>query len=219
MRRPRTPPAAVLASLLGLATIALALTAAHQASALLLDGTAATFTGDPFEVSLTVDDAAQPGALVITLSVSGPDSIGDLRGFFAQVADERLLSGLSVSGPEVMQASFLANGIQGVGPGNNLNGGGSPCPCDLGVEFGSPGIGRDDLQSVTFVLSHATVSLDASFLADQRFGVRVTSVGDDFAREGSSKLRGQIAVIPEPGTALLMGLGLAGLTAASRRPR
>lgn len=209
--------AALASSLLGLA--ALWLTPASRASATVIEGTAWTFTGDPLEVSLTVDDAAVPGDLVITLSIAGTGSTGDLRGFFAQVSDESLLSGLSVTGPEVSGTSFFANGVKVVGPGNNLNGGGSPCPCDLGVEFGSPGIGHDDLRSVTFTLSHVTASLDASFLAEQSFGVRVTSVGDDCSREGSSKLSGQIAAVPEPGTGLLMGLGLAGLAAAARRGR
>jgi hypothetical protein len=123
-----------------------------------------------------------------------------------------------VTGPDVSSSSFLANAITAVGHGNNLNGGGSPCPCDVGVELGAPGIARDDLRTVTFTLSHATASLDMSFLASQEFGVRATSVGKGKCRDGSSKLSG-ILPVPEPGTALLIGLGLAGLSAAGTRSR
>ncbi|MAG34068.1 MAG: hypothetical protein CL908_24575 [Deltaproteobacteria bacterium] len=55
-----------------------------------------------------------------------------------------------------------------------------------------------------------TASLDVSLFSGQKFGVRVTSVGSaDSGRGGSSKL---IGVVPEPTTALLTMLGLAGLS-------
>jgi PEP-CTERM motif len=192
---------------------------AGAASATVIEATASSFTGDRLSVSLKVDDAAVPGDLVITLKVEGPGStLADLRGFFVHVANESLLSGLTVTGPDVTSSSFLANAVAGVGPGNNLNGGGSPCPCDIGVELGTQGIARNDLQTVTFTLSHATASLDISFLASQEFGVRATSVGKGKCRDGSSKLAGVLPV-PEPGTAILMGLGLAGLAGTRSRSR
>ncbi|MGB0622182.1 MAG: hypothetical protein ACPGVZ_22225 [Myxococcota bacterium] len=151
--------------------------ASGAASATVIEATASPFTGDPLSVAISIDDAADPGNLVITVSVDGDDPTGDLRGFFAQVADESLLAGLSVSGAGVSNATFSANGVINLGGGNNLNGGGSPCPCDLGLAIGSPALGSDDIQSVTFTLSHATESLDVSFLNQQLFGVRATSVG------------------------------------------
>ncbi len=191
---------------------ALGVTAADSVSATVLHASASSFTGSPLNVSLQVDDATVPGDLVITLEVTGPGAtIGDLRGFFIQVANESLLSGLSVTGAHVTGTSFLANAVTAVGSGNNLYGGGSPCPCDVGVALGTPGIGSDDLRKVTFTLSHATESLDVSFLSGQDFGVRATSVGSGRCRSGSSKLAGVVSVVPEPGTALLIGLGLAGL--------
>ncbi len=81
---------------------ALAVTAADSASATVLHASASTFTGSPLNVSLQIDDATVPGDLVITLEVTGPGAtIGDLRGFFIQVANESLLSGLSVTGANV----------------------------------------------------------------------------------------------------------------------
>lgn len=216
MRRRSSLLAAVsLAGSLGLSLFA----SAGSASATQLQATANSFTGDPLQVSLRVDDAVVPGDLVITLTVVGPGTTkADLRGFFLNVADESLLAGLSISGTSVTSHQIGANSVIAVGNGNNLNGGGTPCPCDLGVELGTAGIGKDDLRTVTFTLSHATANLDVSFVASQTFGVRATSVGSRGCREGSSKLVGTIPVVPEPGTALLMGLGLAGL-AAGRRTR
>jgi len=186
------------------------------ATSSVVEATATPFTGDPLTVAVSLDDGADPGNLVITLDVTG-GSIGDLRGFFAQVADESLLAGLSASGFNVSESVFDANSVGKVGGGNNLNGGGTPCPCDLGIEFGSPGIGRDDIQSVTFTLSHASQALDASLFSEQAFGVRATSVGPHGGgRNGSSKLSGVFPVIPEPSTAVLMTLGLLGLAIPRR---
>lgn len=187
-----------------------------SASASVIHAVAMSFTGDPLTVSVKIDDETTAGSLTITLEVQ-EGSLADLRGFFAQVSDESLLAGMMVTGSEISAASFDANNVVRVGGGNNVNGGGSPCPCDLGVEIGSPGIGRNDIQSVTFVLSHVSESLDVSLLNGQLIGVRATSVGSlEYGREGSSKL---VSVVPEPSTALLMMLGLTGLASAGARLR
>ena len=188
------------------------------ATSSVIETTATTANGAPLTVDVTLDDGVDPGKIVITLDVSG-GNIGDLRGFFANVTDEGLLDKLSVSGFDVSDSAFEANSVRQVGGGNNLNGSGTPCPCDLGIEFGSPGTGRDDLQSVTFTLSHVDGQpIDASLFADQTFGVRATSVGPlHGSRDGSSKLIGVIPVIPEPSTAMLMALGLLGLAIPRQR--
>lgn len=198
-----------------LAIAGLLLLSAPIAGASILSSTASSFTGDPLTVAIEIDDEADPGNLQITLSVVGEGDIGDLRGFFAHVTDESLLSGLSVSGDLVRGSVFDANGVINLGRGSNLNGGGSPCPCDLGIEIGKPGIGRgDDFQSVMLTLSHVSEDLTAALFRDQQFGIRVTSVGSiDGSREGSSKL---IGVVPEPTTATLMLLGLGGLASVTR---
>ena len=201
---------------LALAT-GLALAAADDAAATTIQATATTVTGSPLQVKLTIDDATAPGDLVVTLAVTGPGAtVADLRGFFAHVANESLLPGLTVSGANVTGSSFLANAVTQVGSGNTMAGAGASVPFDLGIALGTPGIGYDDLRQVTFTLSHATASLDASFFTGQKFGVRATSVGKSRCRTGSSKLIGLVPV-PEPGTALLMGLGLAGLASIRRR--
>ncbi|MAG34069.1 MAG: hypothetical protein CL908_24580 [Deltaproteobacteria bacterium] len=82
------------------------------------------FTGDPIGVSVLFDDESDPGNLVLTLSVDEEGNTGDLRGFFAQVSDESLLSGLSVSGADVTSSTIAFDAVIRVGGGNNLKGGG-----------------------------------------------------------------------------------------------
>lgn len=205
--------------LLPLLLLSLGLLAASAGSALAatIEASASAFTGAEIDVSLLIDDDGEiDGGLEITLTVSDGSVIGDLRGFFAQIADESLLSGLSVVGDDVTESAFAANDVINLGGGANLNGepGLNPCPCDLGVELGTPGIGSDDLQSVTFTLLHTTEDLSVDLLAGLDFGVRVTSVGASGGSRGdSSKL---VGVVPEPSTALLFALGLGGLASVGR---
>jgi hypothetical protein len=206
---------------LSIAALCLAVFAAVPglANATTISATATPFTGASLSVMVTIDDSSDPGNLVITLEIDEGGNIGDLRGFFADVSDASLLSGLSVSGPEVTSSTFDENDVINLGHGSNLNGGGTPCPCDLGVEIGDPGIGQgDDFQKVTFVLSHVSEDLDLSLFEEQAFGIRVTSVGSaGGSREGSSKLEGTFPVVPEPSTAILMLLGLTGLSVVRSR--
>lgn len=188
--------------------------APSPAGATRIEVVATPFTGDPVEVTLTFDDGAQPGSVVVTARVD-PATPGDLRGVFLEFADDALLPGLRVSGPEVTEVR--SGGVIDLGQGANLRGGGSPCPCDLGVELGTPGIGRDDLRTASFVLSHESVELGLEALRLERVGVRVTSVGDGFGGRGGSAKLG--APVPEPGALVLMGLGLSGLAASARRFR
>ena len=189
------------------------------ASATQISATATTFSGASLAVTATIDDTSDPGNLVITLVVEEGGKTGDLRGFYANITDEQLLPGLSVSGPEVTSSIFDANNVIRLSRGNDLIADGTPCLCDFGVEFGVEGIETgDDFQSVTFVLSHISKDLSLSLFEEQTFGVRATSVGPATGpREASSKLKGQFPVVPEPSTAILMLLGLTGLSAAGSR--
>jgi len=170
------------------------------------------FTGDPLTVQLTLDDmSAGAGKIEVSLAVVG-GAQADLRGVFMNIADDSLLPGLSVTGDDVTSWDFSGNVID-LGHGSNLNGGGTPCPCDFGIEIGSQGLGSDDIASTSFVLSHDTQALSLSLFAGQGVGVRATSVGVNGNREGSSKT---VALIPEPSTAVLLLAGLCAIGAAPR---
>ncbi len=171
------------------------------------------FTGDDSEARVTLDDAAA-GAGNIQISVEVTTGVADIRGILFDLADDSLLAGLVVSGGDVTDVAF--GSVIDLGNGANLRGGGTPCPCDVGVEIGRPGLrgGSDDFQSTTIVLTHETLGLDLSIFDAQQFGLRLTSVGpDEDHRGGSAKLGG---VVPEPSTGLLLGLGLLALARRSR---
>jgi hypothetical protein len=108
------------------------------------------------------------------------------------------LSAINVVG--ITQAVFGKNNVINLGGGSNLNGSGSPCPCDMGFEIGLPGIGRDALLSASFTLIHSDplVHLTVDNFAGQFLGARVTSVGPPGSvPNSSSKLTGVFGAVPE----------------------
>jgi len=206
-----------LYALLSLVLITLPLTIVSNAHATSISTILEPFTGDDAEVRVTLDDDAGDGTIRVTAEVIGGIE-ADMRGLFLNVSDDSLLSGLTIDGDDVTSV-VLSGSVINLGHGSNLNGGGSPCPCDIGVELGSPGIGNDDIGYTSFTISHTVESLSLSLFDEQLLGVRLTSVSSfedhekDY-REGSSKLYG---VVPEPGTAVLVGLGLVAVS-LHRRP-
>jgi hypothetical protein len=194
------------------------------ASTTIVTANASRIFGDLVTATLTIDDESQAGDLVITLSLDSGPLTGDLRGFYAQIADESLLSGLSISGLDVTQSLVEANPVFDFGNGTfvpTIPTACGPTGCDFGLEIGSAGTAPDNIQTITFVLSHLTEALTVDVLANQIFAVRVNSItspdGSQGVFTGYSKLVGAV-VVPEPSTALMMLLALTGLTAAGRDP-
>jgi Ca2+-binding RTX toxin-like protein len=152
-------------------------------------------TGKP-DVLVTVRE--QSGDLVFSVRVTKDGVTGDLRGLFFHVSDEALIGKLVATGGDVTATQYATNGVRNLGNGVNLNG--QDKPTDIGVAFGTPGMGKDDIQETTFRLSHtsANVDLDLSLLAKMGFVARLTSVGpvaDAAARKASLKLDGNAGEI------------------------
>jgi hypothetical protein len=194
-----------------LALVLVTLLTAAAAQAGTISVVLTSFTGDPIEARVTLDDRLRDGSLIGSVQVLSPYQ-GDLRALFLDIADDSLIPGLIVTGADVTDV-VLGNVID-VGQGGNLNGGGTPCPCDIGIEFGTPGTGKDDIAFTTFNLSHESQFLSLDLFEGELMGLRITSVGDgEGYRGGSAKLSG----VPEPTTALLLFSGIAGLGWAGRR--
>jgi hypothetical protein len=200
----------------GCAVALLVLLGVQPAAAATIETLLTPFTGADVEARIVLDDAAAgPGEIEVTVEIT--QGVADIRGVFFDVAlDEADLSGLYAYGSPYIRSVAYGDVIN-LGFGSNLYGGGSPCPCDFGVEIGTPGVGRDDIQALTFVLAHGSLMLDLDLFFEQGIGLRVTSVESDWGgRSGSAKLNGVLPV-PEPSTGLLLGLGLCAIALRARR--
>jgi hypothetical protein len=168
------------------------------------------FEGRPAEANLEIIGA---GTNQITFELSLVDTIADFRGFFFNLSGE--LSNFHIEGNDITKWDASGN-VTSLGHGVNMTGTGKSF--DVGIEIGTQGIGKDDIQSTTF-----TVYNDSELELKDLFGVRLTSVGAD--REGSRKLLSTSeppdggAAVPEPGTIALMGIGLLSLAGFRKKFR
>ncbi len=140
------------------------------------------------------------GSLTFDLEVlDSTGVIGDLNGLFFDVLDDSLVDGLTVTGADVTKVNLNADSVTKVDGYNNINGDvkNEYGKFDAGVQFGTQGMAKDDIQSTSFTLSHsdATLTLDQFFSQD--FAVRLTSVGaEDGSRDDSLKIGGTAADEP-----------------------
>jgi hypothetical protein len=159
------------------------------------------FTGGDTQAEITLVEQADGSIQVTVTAVADPDTgyIGDLRGVFFHIADESLISTLSITGANVTDSQFAANSVINLGGGATLE----PSPgFDFGVEIGVSGIGGnppDDFRTTTFKIANSTPRpLTLADFADANasgsdIGVRMTSVGIEGGdRSDSSKLSGEI---------------------------
>jgi VCBS repeat-containing protein len=146
---------------------------------------ASTESGYP-DVWLTITESGN-GTLSVQID-QDPGVIGDLRGFFFDVADESLIGSLSLNTPnKLVQGN---DSVKNLGSGVTIAGLlGSDGGYDAGFEIGTSGIGKDDIRSFSFTLSSSLRSLTLDDFANVDFGVRLTSVGlPGSSRNGSSKI-------------------------------
>ena len=137
------------------------------------------------------------GTLRFDLQVLGSGLLGDLRGiFFDLAALDASTAGLFVTGIEgsegvIGKTVFDEQAVTSVTNDVNVNGSviKQQGQFDGGIEFGTPGIGKDDISSASFILSAIEpLSLDNFDLAN--FGLRYTSVGTGNKRNDSEKIAG-----------------------------
>jgi hypothetical protein len=190
------------------------------AGAATVTATATSGGSHPVDGTVTIDDGIDPGNLVITLDLDVPK--GELRGFLAQFADESLIKGMSVDGYPNRASQFKEDKIGKAGKSQGLGQPGSACPCDFGLKFPS-----NTGTSVTFTLTHKTQFLTLALFSGQDFSIKASKIRlDELGSNGKPMgiknviLEGRVpSPIPEPTTAVLMALGLGGLSYAggSRR--
>jgi len=187
------------------------------AGATTLQSTATSGGNDPIFAQLTIDDSVVPGSLTFSLTMAGDADNVRIKGFASGFLTDSLLPDVTVTGEDVKRVLM------------NLTGDDAPpascTSCDIALKLRKRG--ADPV--ATFTVTHATQSLGLDQVAGQDF---VVLVGRKFGqrdeqhtfffvgRKEYSLLEGEIGVtlpIPEPSTALLVALGLGGLTLAGRR--
>ena len=153
--------------------------------------------GNP-SVLVTVTENSN-GTLTFDLRVDGGDTgmTADLRGLFFDVAVENP-EDLSVSGGDEL-TTYDTDDVTNLGGGNNVNGLAEDGGFDVGISFGTSGIGKDDIQTTSFTLTYPG-GLTLADLSGMDFATRLTSVGEeDGSRDGSLKLAGEAPLIqPDP---------------------
>ncbi|MBI5257875.1 MAG: cadherin-like domain-containing protein [Burkholderiales bacterium] len=117
------------------------------------------------------------GQIAFTLKVLETASLtADLRGLFFDMVNDAKLAGLKVSeagAPRI--TDFDTVDVLSLKNGANMNGAASPF--DVGMEFGTQGMAKDDIKSASFTLSNAAGNLTLDDIAHVDFGVRLTSIG------------------------------------------
>lgn len=149
-----------------------------------------TITGE-VNVEITVTELAD-GTLKFDLTVlDETGSIGDLNALFLDFADDSLTDGMVITGDDVTGTALKQDGVTKVDSYTNMNGEvvNDLGKFDAGIQFGTQGIGEDDIRSTSFILSNTDVDLTLETIALQDFGIRLTSVGEEGGtRDGSLKL-------------------------------
>lgn len=156
-----------------------------------------TIEGD-VETQVTVVENID-GTLTFTVEVDESSQQADLRGLFFDVTDESVLENLVVVGADVTNSQFEANKVKDLGNGANMNGEKSKkgSGFDAGVEFGTPGKTKDDIDTTSFILgTNDGTPLTLELLTQMDFGVRLTSVGTEGDRESSLKNVGTAPAVP-----------------------
>lgn len=150
-------------------------------------------TDGSVEIGITVSETADGLSFEVNV-LNDTGVIGDLNGLFFDLADDSILGDLSVSGTDLTGEVMKADGVTKVDSYNNVNGevAKDAGKFDIGVQFGTQGIGEDDIQSTSFLLSTSSdAPLTINDIMNQDFAVRLTSVGEaDGDRDGSVKIGG-----------------------------
>jgi VCBS repeat-containing protein len=149
-----------------------------------------TVTGG-VNVAVTMTENAN-GTIGVTVNVlNDTGKIGDLNAFYFDIADNALVSTLSATGADVTGTAFKADGVTKISSYTTMSGEviNTYGKFDGGVQFGTSGIGKDDIRTTSFTLSSSAGPLTLDMFAEQDFGIRLTSVGvEGGSRDGSLKL-------------------------------
>ena len=181
-------------------------------------------SSDHIDWQISIDDESHSDYFTFNVSIGEVNPSGDILGFaFDSSADFNLNTDLvNFSGYEF--SSFGTDSLK-CGSGCNFNGAVSN-GFDYIFKVGQQGSGSDYVSQFSFGLEKGGLTLDESLFT--RVGIRAQSVGSNCA---SSSCNGSVkdfsenpdtvtpepTPVPEPGTAMLLGLALLGFAARSQK--
>lgn len=154
---------------------------------------------DGVNTEITITEK-EDGALLFDLEVLGTGEIGDLRALFFDLEGFDASAGGLVAIPvpdhsgDITDQRYGEASIDTLGKDANIKG---AVPkqlgkFDVGIEFGTSGKSRDDIQETSFILSWDFGDLSLDMLNTTDFGIRYTSVGEiNGSRGDSAKIGGQ----------------------------
>lgn len=145
-------------------------------------------------ISISVTELEDGSLKFDLLVLDDTGSIGDLNALFFDLADDSIADGLTVTGDDVTEYKIEADSVTKVDNFTNINGEvvNEYGKFDSGVQFGTSGIGEDDIRETSFILSHSDLDLTIDDILGQDFAARLTSVGEEGGdRDGSLKLGGE----------------------------
>ncbi len=138
----------------------------------------------------------EDGTLLFELETLDSGPLGDLRGIFFDLAgvSDDFISSLEVElTGDVTDYAAAADEVTSVGNGVNVNGpvAAASDGFDVGVAFGTPGKGQDEVTSTSFVLSSSEGDLSIEMVSLVDMALRYTSVEGSGENGGSKKIGGQ----------------------------
>ena len=125
--------------------------------------------------ALTTVTEIEDGALLFKLEAQDVALAGDLSAIFFNLSDLIVDSALSIAGDDVTGQAFGEGSVSGVGRDADSAFTEALGRFDVGVAFGTPGAGRAEISSTSFVLSHKTVALSLDMLNPREFALRYAS--------------------------------------------
>ncbi|MGG7565922.1 SdrD B-like domain-containing protein [Rhodovulum sp. DZ06] len=143
------------------------------------------------DTQITLTEMADGSLKVDVLLLDGA-LIGDMRGLFFDAPTSLIEAGMTITGDDLTGQVTDEDGVKSVSKSVNIKGEvlSTYGAFDVGLEFGTNGISKDDIRSTSFTIS-STDPVTIDMFEESDFALRYTSVGEEGgSRDDSLKIGG-----------------------------